>query len=57
VNDRLEGVVEEIRRIVVSDFPTIEDVNQYLRLMPANFCVDLSSCAIQGLQLGIVAGF
>jgi octaprenyl-diphosphate synthase len=33
VNDRLEGVVEEIRRIVVSDFPTIEDVNQYLRLM------------------------
>ena len=33
VQDRLEAVVDEIRRIVLSDFPMIEDVNGYLRLM------------------------
>src|SRR5262245_4349877 len=33
VQGRLVSVVEEIRRIVVSDFPMVEDVNQYLRLM------------------------
>src|SRR5690625_1171179 len=30
VRDRLENVVEEIRRIVLSDFPAIEEVNEYL---------------------------
>jgi octaprenyl-diphosphate synthase len=33
VRERLDAVVEEIRRIVLSDFPMIEDVNEYLRLM------------------------
>ena len=30
VTDRLDGVMDEIRRIVVSDFETIEEVNEYL---------------------------
>jgi len=30
VEERLEGVVEELRRIVLSDFPAIEEVNDYL---------------------------
>ncbi len=30
VADRLEEVVEELRRIVASDFPRIQEVNQYL---------------------------
>jgi octaprenyl-diphosphate synthase len=33
VQERLESVVDEIRRIVVSDFPMVEDVNRYLALM------------------------
>ena len=33
VRERLDLVSEEIRRIVVSDFPTIEEVNDYLLLM------------------------
>jgi octaprenyl-diphosphate synthase len=33
VQDQLDAVVDEIRRIVLSDFPMIEDVNEYLRLM------------------------
>ena len=33
VQHRLDGVTQEIRRIVLSDFSMIEDVNQYLRLM------------------------
>jgi octaprenyl-diphosphate synthase len=33
VHDRLDAVVEEIRRIVVSDFPMIDEVNDYLSLM------------------------
>lgn len=34
VRDRLDLVLEEIRRIVVSDFETIEEVNDYLLLLP-----------------------
>jgi octaprenyl-diphosphate synthase len=30
VRHRLEGVVDELRRIVLSDFPAIEEVNDYL---------------------------
>lgn len=30
VRQRLEGVVDELRRIVLSDFPAIEEVNDYL---------------------------
>src|SRR5690606_819339 len=30
VRDRLEAVVEELRRIVVADFTPIEEVNEYL---------------------------
>lgn len=30
VSQRLEGVVDELRRIVLSDFPAIEEVNDYL---------------------------
>ncbi len=33
VEDRLERVMEELRRIIVSDFEMIEEVNDYLRLM------------------------
>ncbi len=33
VEDRLDEVLDEIRRIVVSDFEMIEEVNQYLLLM------------------------
>jgi len=33
VKDRLEQVVEELRRIVISDFEMIEEVNDYLLLM------------------------
>ena len=32
VRDRLEGVVDELRRIVLSDFPPIGEVNDYLLL-------------------------
>jgi octaprenyl-diphosphate synthase len=32
VRDRLDQVVEELRRIVLSDFPAIEEVNDYLLL-------------------------
>ncbi|MFC1791492.1 polyprenyl synthetase family protein [Gemmatimonadota bacterium] len=34
VRDRLDEVLEEIRRIVVADFDTIEEVNDYLLLLP-----------------------
>jgi hypothetical protein len=30
---------------------------EYLRLLPASFCADLSSCAILGPQVGIIAAF
>lgn len=30
VEDRLEGVLDELRRIILSDFPAIEEVNEYL---------------------------
>lgn len=30
VSQRLEGVVDELRRIVLSDFPAIDEVNEYL---------------------------
>jgi octaprenyl-diphosphate synthase len=33
VADRLDGVLDEIRRIVVSDFALIEEVNEYLLLV------------------------
>lgn len=33
VRDRLEGVLSELRRIVVSDFDNVEEVNEYLLLM------------------------
>lgn len=33
VRERLERVMEEIRRIVVSDFPMIEEVNDYLLMV------------------------
>jgi octaprenyl-diphosphate synthase len=33
VRERLDLVTHEIRRIVVSDFPTVEEVNDYLLLM------------------------
>lgn len=32
VRQRLEGVIDELRRIVLSDFPPIEEVNDYLLL-------------------------
>ena len=34
VRDGLDQVLEEIRRIVVADFDMIEDVNEYLLLLP-----------------------
>ena len=34
VRDRLDRVLEEIRRIVVADFEMIEEVNDYLLLLP-----------------------
>jgi len=34
VRERLDLILEEIRRIVVADFDTIEDVNDYLLLLP-----------------------
>src|SRR5690606_38293515 len=34
VRDRLEAVVEELRRIVVADFTPIEEVNEYLLRLP-----------------------
>ncbi len=33
VRERLEGVLDELRRIVVSDFDQVEEVNEYLLLM------------------------
>lgn len=32
VEDRLEHVIDELRRIVLSDFPAIEEINEYLFL-------------------------
>jgi octaprenyl-diphosphate synthase len=34
IRDRLEQVLEELRRIVVADFDMIEEVNDYLLLLP-----------------------
>jgi len=34
VKDRLESVLQEIRRIILADFDTIADVNDYLLLQP-----------------------
>lgn len=33
VQDRLDRVTEELRRIIVSDFPLVEEVNEYLLLL------------------------
>ena len=40
VRERLDLILEEIHRIVVADFDMIEDVNEYLLLLPITVVVD-----------------